>query len=1064
MRTRIVPFLIFIAVASPQVAADPADSSKTGSSRRSNDRGVPSANLTWQAQPSWLDNAADPGAFESRADDKIARFEVHVPGRGMKWSTHLAEPVDIGGYRFAAVRYRCRGERGWSDYTLCVLGEKEYAEIVSPSVIRRDGRLHTICVPLESVAKKVPRAVGLAVQLQAKQKDAFLEIASVTFTNEQTAEPLADALPHTPGGAFDGFETVPLAGAIACTNTQAEGSIWCRELGIANWFTEPAITSEGIPFRLIPGKNNLLATQLETREEVALPVGRVASEVYLLLAARLTGDEEPAFGSGPFRHIRDVDRFRLRLEYEDGSADECLPYNASTGRFGVSRGLQVVVAAADPDKVIQRLVLVDSTTQGAFGIAAVTVQKQGGPLFPQTLEATGALRLPEPGDEPARLGFRLDFGGVPTLQQLRHETTDWDFLSKPCEIARVEIDGKPVPAKAWKPAETDDDGIHWYEIDAGGGIQIGVSATRRDAGAFEMRFSARNTGTEPRRIRLFGPTVGPFRLNDSAEKSLYFYPKRGAAFDDRDCAYRETYSGLFPLQFVDTFAPESGRGLTLRTEDTECFRKRYGLRKEGDRFWADIEFAPDPIPPGKTICLPPVVVTATNGDWHAGMGAYRAWVKTWYRPVAPRKKWFREIFNFRQRFLWWLDPLIGPDKSRIDLQPAVDEANTHFGGIDYLHIFDWGNCGPHGRIYGRTGDYSPYDYLPGGREGFRKAIANIHKQGIPVGLYIEGYLLQEKGKLGREYGKSWQIRHKDGSGMRWPNSTEIMICPGVKAWQEVQASTYGTKAKELDIDGFYVDQFGFANEYKDCYATDHGHPVPSNPVETELACLRKIEKAIHGAKPGIAIYTEESPVDVTSQYQDGSFTYAVNSAQRGQSLVPLNAHRFALPSFKTIEILFCDKPTGNWAGGVKWTFFNGEAIWLEGPAEQWFAPQTRAAIRKCYRILKDNADAFTTLKPKMLIPTLRGGVFANAFPTEGKTVYTLHNARHRTVRGELLAVPHEEGSVYFDAWHEKKIEPRLDAGKAFLNLEIGPMDVGCVVAIGPGPAAETAKNARKMKD
>lgn len=1049
MRASILSLLALLPVTAIASAADPDHVQERPSPGRAGIGRIVPADLTWTAQPEWLSGAAGNDAFRQKTNHDVARFEVDLPGRGMKWSSHLAEPLETGRYRFAAIRYRCRGERGWSDYTLCALGEREYVEIVSPSLILDDGRFHTLCVPMESVAEKVPRIIGLAVQLQATRKDAFLEIASVTFTNERTLESLEDALPHASRGAFEGFQAVPLGGAIKSMNTRANGSAWCRELGIASWFTEPEITSEGIPFRLVPGENSLLATSLEKREEVAFDIGRATSEVYLLLAARLTGEEEPAFGSGPFQHIRDVDRFRLRLEYDDGSIDECLPYNASTGRFGISRGLQVVVAAANPDKVLRRLVLVDSTTQGAFGIAAVTVRGSEVPLFPQVKEETEPLCPPAPSDEPVRLGFQLDFDATPTLQELRHETTGWNFLTKPCELARVEIDEKALPPEAWKPTATDQDGVHWYKFEGGSGIEIGVLAKRRDAGAFETRFSIRNTGSEPRRVRLCGPMIGPFRLDDSSEKSLYFYPKRGAAFDYADCDYRETYSGLFPLQFIDSFAPQSGRGLTIRTEDTECFHKRYGLRKDGGQFWAEIEFAPDPILPGKTVSLPPVVVTATNGDWHAGMDAYRSWLQSWYRPARPRKPWFREIFNFRQRFLWWLDPLISSDKSRIDLQRAVDEANAHFGGIDYLHIFDWGNCGPHGRIYGRTGDYSPYDYLPGGRDGLRKEIAAIQAHGIPVGLYIEGYLLQETGKLGQRHGKAWQIRHEDGSGMRWPDSTEIMICPGVEAWQEIQASTYATKAKELEIDGFYVDQFGFADEYKNCYAADHGHPVPSNPVRTELACLGRIEKAIHEAKPGIAIYTEESPVDVTSQYQDGSFTYAMNSAQRGQSLVPINAHRFALPSFKTIEILFCDKPTGNWAGGVKWTFFNGEAIWLEGPAEEWFAPQTRETIRKCYRILKENADAFTTLEPTMLIPTLRGGVYANAFPAEDKTVYTLYNARHRTVRGELLSVPHQEGCIYFDAWRNKKLEPRLNEDKAVLNLEIGPMDVGCVIVSGP---------------
>lgn len=274
----------------------------------------------------------------------------------------------------------------------------------------------------------------------------------------------------------------------------------------------------------------------------------------------------------------------------------------------------------------------------------------------------------------------------------------------------------------------------------------------------------------------------------------------------------------------------------------------------------------------------------------------------------------------------------------------------------------------------------------------------------------------------------------------------MFVCPGVEAWREVQASTYATKVRELDVDGMYLDQFGFAGGYKDCWAADHGHPVPSYAVRTERDTTRTVRERIDAAKSNVALYTEESPVDVTSQYQDGSFTYAMFSAQRSQTQVPLNLFRFAVPDFKTIEILYCDKPTGSWATGVRWIFFNGETIWLEGPATEWFEPETLAEIRRCYRILREHRDAFTTPGPVPLVPTERGGVYANAFPSKKKTVYTFYNSRHRTVRGSVIRLPHREGTTYRDAWHDRPIQVRAEGDHSIIDLEIGPHGVGCVVA------------------
>jgi hypothetical protein len=109
-------------------------------------------------------------------------------------------------------------------------------------------------------------------------------------------------------------------------------------------------------------------------------------------------------------------------------------------------------------------------------------------------------------------------------------------------------------------------------------------------------------------------------------------------------------------------------------------------------------------------------VPVKGGDWRQGFDAYRAKTVGSFKPLSPREQWFRGVFNFRQRFLWAHDPLCDAKTGELHLERAVEEARREFGGIDYLHLFDWGNCGPYGRIYGRTGDHSPYDYIKGGRD------------------------------------------------------------------------------------------------------------------------------------------------------------------------------------------------------------------------------------------------------------------------------------------------------------------------------------------------------------
>jgi len=403
-------------------------------------------------------------------------------------------------------------------------------------------------------------------------------------------------------------------------------------------------------------------------------------------------------------------------------------------------------------------------------------------------------------------------------------------------------------------------------------------------------------------------------------------------------------------------------------------------------------------------------------------------------------------------FYGWQKKLFEEGAAVFEPPRALAEARDHFGGLEYLHLFDWGNCGPHGRIYGRIGDDDPYEFIKGGRENLHDAIADVRRGGTPVGLYIEGYLLDERGKLGRRHGRDWQMLDARGSGCRWPNSTEIYVCPGVPEWRQVQAATYAAKVSQLDVDGMYIDQFGFTGTDKDCYSDRHGHAVPSYPVQTELETTRAIRQAVDSAKPGVAIYTEESPCDVTTQYQDGSFTYAMSECRGRRTTVPLNLFRFAVPDFKTFEILICDRPTGSWATGVRWTFFNGEGLWLEGPADEWFAPETLATIRRCHAILRQHRDAFTSDHPRPLVPTLAGGIYANYFPTDRKEVWTLYNARHRTFRGDVLRVNYRVGWTWRDAWHDCPADVRRDGPCDVVSTTIGPEGTGCVVRSSPTPA------------
>jgi hypothetical protein len=1000
----------------------------------------------------------------------VTHLRVATPNRGMKWSWNLPAPVPFEGQRYVTMRYRARGVSPQGHYALCWLGTtpsggSDYQVAVAPSELRADGRWHTACASLGDLSAKFARLTGLACEVQALDADAELELQDVRLTDQLAPVPLSDVCAWRPGADFAGFRRVPLP-----EGELSAGAGWLERLRLIGWPETNRVTVEGIPFELAPGGPRFAATPLGKKADLHVPVGCRASEVLLLMLAEFQGPEEPAYGEGRFRSIHDVDRFRVRLEYTDGTADEMLPLDAASRQFGVTGEAQVLVAAVDFAKVVRDVVVRDLTRQAAFAVAAVSARVERKRGFPEALEEIPALaaKLRRGRSLTAQRGLELSGADLqvtsgacravigldrqPCWRQLEDLATGWNLLDHEDHLVELVVDGKHIGQADYSTrritlsehgSSEEPSCEAQYTIRGVEGLALSLMVGASGAGSLAIRLAVTNAGAQPHRIAVSAPRIGPYLLGAKANDAYYLFPKRGAVFDNRPCAYRERYCGLFPLQFVDTMDPAESRGLCLRTEDTNCIWKHYVLEKSGSGLLMGIDYEERVLGAGERMETPRAVLSLTDGSWRRGFEAYRDWVRTWYQPASPRKAWFQEVFNFRQRFLYGLDPLY--DGQRLDLARAVDEAQREFGGIEYLHLFDWGTSGSHGRIYGRTGDYSPFDALKGGEAALRDAIAGVQAQGIPVGLYIEGYLLDERGKLGQQFAKNWQIINPTGQGARWPDSTEIYACSFAPQWRDVQASTYAEKARELSPDGMYIDEYGFAGANVDCWSGGHGHARPGYAVAGERECTRMIRRSLDSVRPGVAIYTEESPADVVSQFQDGSFTYALSTARQTATAVPLNLVRFALPTFKTIEILYCDKPTGSWATGVKWVFFNGEAIWLEGPAIEWFEWETREAIRRCHSILRRHRDAFRSDSPTPLVPTLQGGVFANAFPVPGKTVYTLYNSRHRTVRGDLLALPWEKGMTFEDAWQGKPAVVRRVRGSAVVSGEIGPNDVGCIV-------------------
>jgi hypothetical protein len=891
------------------------------------------------------------------------------------------------------------------------------------------------------------------------------------LTRELPRVSLRDLLPFEAGGAGTApgaaFRTVDLKPVAT-----SDASALRESLRLADWFPQGRISSSGIPFDLLDGPTSAAATGLAADEgRIAVPLSGRAAAIALLLAARLEGDEEPVFGGGPWREIRDTDRAIFRVHHAEGPCDEAIPLSLCEDRFTTLEGPQVAIVFADPSRDLREIEIVERSPRADLVVLAATI------VPPPGLPAIEARRpsakwpdLAAPRAEPVVRtpwavieGTRLSLpGGEIDLAGLRisrlvasHVMQKFGIgIGEGSHLLRLAAGGREIPPSAWtvRSARV----VHEQEV----AFEVKVQAEElellvrgaifQDSTEILWDIEVEAIGCAPE-VEISSPDLRDVRIADPATDILC-YPKRGAAFTSAPCSFSRPATGLFPVQFMDVSCAAGTGGLYVRTEDRSGMDRLYEAAKGAGGTRLAVVY-PRRLEPGVPVRIPRTVLGAHNGDWHEAFWKYRLWLDPWHEPRRPLKEWFREIFNFRQRFLWFWDPVYDPATGRLKVAEAIEEARGAFGGIEVLHLMDFGSHPQFGRVYGRTGDHAPWDAWKGGAASMAEAMGEARAAGVPVGIYVEGYLLEERGKLGSGPGKAWQILGPAGERRYWPGATEMFICPWVEPWREVQVDTYARLASMFPARGFYIDQFGFADWGKKCWSPSHGHPVPATPLEGERELTRRVSEALESKDPQIAVYTEETPADVANMFQDGSFTYAMNEALRfeeagpaGQMNPPLNIARFAFPDFKTFEILICDQPTGSWATGVLWTFFNGEGIWLEGPAREWFRPRTLEAIRKAHAILREHRDAFmgTACTPWPLVKTLARGIFANSFNSPDKEVFTLWSSHPVTYRGPVLELP--ERRTAFDAWNGRKLEPRpLPRGKFELSVEIAPRGVGCIV-------------------
>lgn len=1056
----------------------------------------------WQNHPDWL---ANPDLSATTANDGGAvLITVPTAGKGMKWSKRFEQGPDLKDARYVSIRYRAENIAPHGDYFVWLGSEtggmpQEYETLLPLSSVEDDGRWHVYIGPLTKHFK----VAEMAIQAQADASPGRAWIDYVRFTSRRPLVPISDQLPYAKG--FSGlrlkegrFVTVDISVA-----GNAKSAMLRKALGLSDWFTgEPVtaqvprstsptsrITVEGIPFALASGERDVVATPKGKAEPVAVSVNHAAREVYLLMASILpAGDLSGMLGQRPLLKFSDPERFVARVRYADGVEDLQFPVRVRSGQYEVAGGVDVYCLPELRAAPVRNLALECRMSSGRMVLAGLTLNT-GKPLVkrpfvsvlpppvkerplprvvtgfhdslePATVERHHAPRRPNVAvtadtvvitTSTLTAMFRLGVGtadgareGVTLVSLQNHclyggstRFSNGSFFelgvqggkvltSDKVKVTNLRCEGNTVTMAAdARP-----------EVPIAGQLRLTATGT----GEILMSLNVRNMADQILLPIVIFPSFSRVVLGD-VENTWYFYARQGGIINNVPTRQDAAYSGRYPLQVTGLFNPKLGGGMYLLARDMNDLYKYYFTDKNAEGVFWRIEYLPREYEPGEAIETAETALCGNTGDWRAQLAAYQRWVKTWYKPIVPRKNWFRDVYNYRQHYV--RSDLYDFKTKTYHIREVADKDREFFGLSDYLHIFDFGQSD----TYGRVGDYSHYDEI-GGREKLAMAIADTEKAGVPVGLYIEGYLCDERGLWGREHVDDCHIIRKDGKPLLWGDAPpEHMMCPANATWQEHLSSTYRRVAAELKPMGMYIDQHGFGDAGKICWSRKHGHPVPWPPLRGERELGRKIREAVPAE---IATLTEETPTDVNSQVQDGALGYSVAFNDPYLSPHRVDLFRFAFPDFKVFQLVaYNDFIDGGW-GLLKFPFFNAEGWWLGNEIPRGFEAAAQQFLRKAFAILHAHAEAFRSDNPHPLVPTLNPLVYANAFPTKKETVWTLFNADYRTHRGPVLEVEHVKGATYRDAWNGVDLKPVIKGRRALLRVTLGPREVGCVVQRGEG--------------
>ena len=410
---------------------------------------------------------------------------------------------------------------------------------------------------------------------------------------------------------------------------------------------------------------------------------------------------------------------------------------------------------------------------------------------------------------------------------------------------------------------------------------------------------------------------------------------------------------------------------------------------------------------------------ARNATWYTGNGfadPQLMWTQTSY--IQPQMHPYDRYF---------FDPEIGP-MGNYTVQKWLDDVNGRYGGVDSILMWPtYTNIGVDDRS-----QFDLFDAMPGGVEGVRQAVDQLHAAGvkvlIPYNPWDAGTLRCRPG--GATCGGNANLTSETAKNSSYCNGPATAAHPGV-----CDARIMDSLIANIDADGFNGDTMG---------------SVPAEFYDVSVGLKHSVAIEPEGGGNVVGKEGSSDPSDHPANYDTMGWGYwkypyvpSVDSWKWQDSRRMTN---------------ICERWSKNHTNALQYALFNGvgfeswENVW-----GTWNGITTRDGeqVRRVGALLRFLGGR-GYLQSQSWVPhvptTDPANLFASYWPAEGAdhtAAYTIVNRALNQRSGPALQVTPTKGQRFFDLYNGVEVKPS-SGGVLPLNIE----RFGAVLITTKGPESD----------